>query len=619
MKHLHHSKTAFRDPLSRWYLGVFTLAVLSLTYALYYYLQQQTWDNFNFGVSQLAEEMLDEVMDLRDDLDLEDFENIVWTDSLREKFKSGIELELVDESYDNKLEDAGYVRLSNLISAELIYQSEEIAEQQIRFFDPSDNIWGYRTFSGRSENGDSLKGIGYVGIRTTKLYFIGIIPPADHFLSNREARLPYEQAIYEITESFDRVADSLFLEGTAELAELMQNLSSWVYVYIYNDDRLLWSTMPVTKKELYIPQLADQPDLKGMFAENLSKEYLFDLYDKDGNNYRQFTLLHDIVPNYLYRVDLAIRTDSIQNRLNYLALYFFLGALTLVLIVWGGGRILLRRALKPVDEIIASVNEITTSNFEKRLPLKGSDNEITRLVVTFNKLLDRLAESFVMQKAFIADASHELRTPLSIMLSDLETAAKNIDKRSPARISINNFIGEIERMARIVDDLNLLSKQDSGQIQIYKKPVRLDDVLLNTVSRCQILAGEKNIKLVIEDAEITEYTGDEELLIRALSNLVHNAIKYADEKSTVAINLYLRDGWACLSVSDAGAGIAAEHQEKIFDRFYRVDSSRSRETGGSGLGLAITKWICEIHGGTISVSSEPGKGSVFTMDLPLNV
>ena len=618
MKSRHKSKNAFHDSLSRWYLGVFTLAVLSLTYALYYYLQQQTWDSFNYGVSQLAEEMLDEVMDLRDDLDLDDFETIVWTDSLRKHFKSGIELELIDESYDNKLEDVGYVRLSNIISGDLIYQSPEIPEKQIRFFDPRDDLWGYRTFSRRLENGDSLRGIGYVGTRTTKQYFIGIIPSAEHSLTGREERLPYEQAIYEITESFDRVADSLFLEDTSALNKLMTRLSCWAYVYIYNDHQLLWSSRPVTKKALYIPQLAGRPELMGISAEDFSKEYLYDLHDKEGNNYRQFTFLHDIVPTYLYRVDLAIRTDSIQNRLNFLALCFFLGALTLILIVWSGGRILLQRALKPVDEIIAAVNEITTSNFEKRLPLKGSDNEITRLVVTFNKLLDRLAESFVMQKAFIADASHELRTPLSIMLSDLETAMKSIDKQSPARSFVKNFIGEVKRMARIVDDLNLLSKQDSGQIQVYKKPVRLDDILLTTVSRCQVLAAEKNINLVIDKAEVTEFQGDEELLIRALSNLVHNAIKYTDENSTVAIGLYQQDGDACLSVADTGAGIAPEHLEKVFDRFFRADSSRSRETGGSGLGLAITKWICEIHGGTISVSSEPAKGSVFTMQLPLN-
>jgi heavy metal sensor kinase len=305
--------------------------------------------------------------------------------------------------------------------------------------------------------------------------------------------------------------------------------------------------------------------------------------------------------------------------LKFIALIFTLGALILIGIVWAGGFILMRRALQPVDEIIRSVNEITSTNLDKRLPIPKLENEIMRLVRTFNELLDRLAKSFRMQKTFIADASHELRTPLSIMLSDIETALKNLENPAKTKETLNNSVLEIERMARIVDDLHLLARNDLGQINVNKKDIRLDDVLMATVSRCQVLASKKKIKIEINRIDIIEYYGDEELLIRAFSNLIYNAIKYSDENAKVELNLYKKESLAYFSVIDQGLGIPEKDVAKIFDRFYRVDSSRSRETGGSGLGLSIAKWICEIHSGTIKVFSKMGKGSTFTIELPIKM
>jgi heavy metal sensor kinase len=316
-------------------------------------------------------------------------------------------------------------------------------------------------------------------------------------------------------------------------------------------------------------------------------------------------------------MDLAFPTNSIRSELNILLFIFILGSSLIIGIVWAGGFILKRKALKPVDDIILSVNEITSTNLDKRLPIPNLENEIMRLVWTFNELLDRLAKSFRMQKAFIADSSHELRTPLSIILSDIETALKNLQNTHKIKESLNNAVTEIERMARIVDDLHLLAMSDSGKMNINKQQIRLDDVLMATVSRCQVLASKREILLNINEMDIVEYYGDEELLIRALSNLVYNAINYSNVKTKVEINLFKKEKSANFSVSDHGVGISKNNQMKIFDRFYRVDSSRSRETGGSGLGLAIAKWICEIHGGKIRVVSAPDKGSTFTIELPL--
>jgi signal transduction histidine kinase len=222
-----------------------------------------------------------------------------------------------------------------------------------------------------------------------------------------------------------------------------------------------------------------------------------------------------------------------------------------------------------------------------------------------------------MQKAFIADASHELRTPLSIIVSDVETALKNSEDGPLVNKSLKSTLIEIERMARIVDDLHLLAMTDSGQIKVNKKQVRLDDILMATISRCQVLASKKKIKLIITEIEVIEFTGDEELLVRALSNVVYNAIKYSDENTDVELSLFREDHSAVFAVSDHGIGISKEYQSKIFDRFYRIDSSRSRETGGSGLGLAISRWIIEMHHGLLTVRSKPKEGSTFSIKFPL--
>ena len=460
--------------------------------------------------------------------------------------------------------------------------------------------------------------MGYSGVRITKNYFVGLVLNSSEYLQDKYKSQQTAVAIYEIAEAIDRQADSLYLEDKDRLIKMIQDLNAWVYIYIYEEDRILWSTQDITKSDIYIPYHEYDTEIIVMPREILPKEYFYNIFDDQGRNYRQYTLIYDLMPTYLYKMDLAVPTHYISQNLSYLALFFTLGALLLITIVWTGGYFLIRRALRPVDEIIRSVNEITSKNLDKRLPLQNLENELTWLVQTFNELLDRLGRSFQMQKTFIADASHELRTPLSIIMSDIETALKTLDNGTEARNILNNSVLEIDRMARIVDDLYLLAKTDSGRLSVNKQAIRLDDVLMATVSRCQALASKKNIKLNIDNVDIIEYHGDEELLIRALTNLTYNAIKYSDEDSEVGLLLFVKEKVARFSVRDQGIGIAKEYQSKIFDRFYRVDSSRSRETGGSGLGLAIAKWICDMHAGKISVVSEPEQGSTFSIDLPMN-
>jgi signal transduction histidine kinase len=233
-------------------------------------------------------------------------------------------------------------------------------------------------------------------------------------------------------------------------------------------------------------------------------------------------------------------------------------------------------------------------------------------------LLDRLARAFIAHRGFIADASHELKTPLAILMSEIESCMKQVERPAEVQRYLTMASAEVERMAHIVDDLDLLANSDSGQYGVRKTWVRLDEVLMKTLSRCQLLAEKDDIRLTVTELSDIEIEGDEDLLVRALSNLISNATKFSHPSGVVRIALLKNELYALYRVQDDGIGIPAESLPKIFERFYRVDNSRSRATGGSGLGLAIVKWIAELHHGEITAASQLGQGSTFTLKLRLS-
>lgn len=549
--------------------------------------------------------MLEEIENFREGMNVAAGDSVHWTAEKLENIANELEQEMIDETMDNQLTDVGYVQLQNLVSGRVIYRSPEITQRQIKFQEIPRQYQGYWPFEIQVSQKVSFNGIGYMGIRINKHYFVGVVAQEvnPHLDPARSRQL--KNLAHEIVQSISRKADVLYLRNQRQLQANLTRSCAWAYVGICEDDTLIWLSKPIKKSDIYMPELLN------------NKEYYETITDNQNQKFRQYTLIYDEYPDYLYQFDLAIPTQSVQQSLTLLAFFLFFGATLLVGIIWGGGHLLTRRTLQPVDDIIQSVNDITTKNLEKRLPVPKLANEIVRLVHTFNQLLDRLATSFNMQKAFIADASHELRTPLGILMSDIETALKELKANSPARKSLANAVVEIDHMARIVDDLHWLARSDAGQVPVNIDNIRLDEVLMATLSRCQVLARQQHIKLLIENMDIIEFKGDEELLIRALSNLVNNAIKYSHPGGTVRLTLVKNSTTTYFVVQDDGIGIPPQSIPKIFDRFYRVDDSRARATGGSGLGLAIAKWICEVHGGTIKVTSKENSGSTFTIELPI--
>ncbi|MCK4362364.1 MAG: HAMP domain-containing histidine kinase [Dehalococcoidia bacterium] len=310
-----------------------------------------------------------------------------------------------------------------------------------------------------------------------------------------------------------------------------------------------------------------------------------------------------------------VRQIRIENQ-ELLRNYSLIGLAGLVLFGAGGGYFLSRRMLKPVDRVSSLASRISSTNLKERINYQGPDDEMTRLANTFDDMLGRLESAFESQKQFIQDASHELRTPIAIAQTNIEVA--EMEGKATARDYkrlMEVLKMSLERMNRLSDNLLLLSEGDQSQMKwsVVDMAALLDEVAAEAGAKATGASVNLELEPILEEMLVM---GDALRLKQALINLVDNAIKYNQTGGTVKISARAEGSQLVLQVQDSGIGISAADQQRIFDRFYRVDKSRSRSQGGSGLGLAIVKKIVEDHSGTISVESTPGQGSTFRMSLP---
>jgi len=291
------------------------------------------------------------------------------------------------------------------------------------------------------------------------------------------------------------------------------------------------------------------------------------------------------------------------------------GGLGLAAVTVLGSSLLVRRGLRPLEEMARVAEGITARRFERRLHLRHPPAEIARLARTFDAMLDRLHDAFAAQRRFVADAAHELRTPLMTIRGRSDVLLLDPALDGPARAGVTLMRDEAARMGRLVANLLLLARGDEGRA-IDRRPVELDALLLEVAQHAHTRARGVTVTIGHEDQAVV--WGDADLLKQLALNLVDNALTYTPAGGHVELSLFVADGWARLSVRDTGPGIAAADLGRIFERFYRVDLARSRHTGGAGLGLAIARWIAEAHGGRIEVDSALGRGSTFTLVVPLS-
>ena len=335
-------------------------------------------------------------------------------------------------------------------------------------------------------------------------------------------------------------------------------------------------------------------------------------------------------------VQVASSLEDVEDALNTLLLILTITVPSVLIMASVGGQFLAHKALKPVDQITQTARMITSQNLNQRIPPPKVKDEISRLVETFNDMITRLDQSFCQIKQFSSDASHELKTPLTILRGEVEVTLRKERTFPEYQQILRSNLEEIDRMTQIVEHLLLLSRADNGEIQLTPKEINLSEIVREIVPQAHILAKSKNLHIHTLLPEDQIYILGDRLRIRELFlNLLENAVKYTEEGGKITIHLAKNHtpstgkdngnglepgkmGLAEITVTDTGIGIAKQDQERIFDRFFRVDKARSREQGGSGLGLSICKWIVDAHRGKISVESELGKGSSFIVLLPLH-
>ncbi len=298
-----------------------------------------------------------------------------------------------------------------------------------------------------------------------------------------------------------------------------------------------------------------------------------------------------------------------------LAILLLLGPLALGCTL-GSGYVLARQALAPVEKMAAAADEITATRLDRRLEVPNHDDELGRLARTLNGMISRLERSFEEVRRFTADAAHELRTPLAILRNEAEVALRIPRDSEQYRDCLENMLEEIDHLSRLSDVLLFLFREDAGLGAQNGAVLDLEAIVREVADDIRVVASEQKQELIVDAALPCYVLGNAEQIRRLLLNLLDNALKFTPAGGRIGIRLEKPKGEVKVVVSDRGIGIAAEHLPRIFDRFYRVDSARSRRTGGDGLGLAICKSIAEAHQGTIEVTSQPGTGTQVTLTLP---
>jgi heavy metal sensor kinase len=319
--------------------------------------------------------------------------------------------------------------------------------------------------------------------------------------------------------------------------------------------------------------------------------------------------------NGTFIVEVGSLYSPIEAVLGGLMMTFAVGMPLIVAIAIGGGYLLTRRAMRNVDEITGQAEHISSNNLSERLPAFQTGDELERLTIALNRMMERLDDAFQHIKRFSADVSHELRTPLTIIRGELEAAVQHEHLTPELLDLVGSALEETERLRTIVEQLLVVSRLDAGDAQMEKVPLDLGQLATSTAEQMLLLAEEKSITVRCDAQSGVEVEGDPSRLKQVVVNLLDNAIRYTGEGGSISVSAAKQDGWATLTVTDNGAGIPPEALPHVFERFYRADKARSRYSGGSGLGLAIVKAICTAHRGDVEITSTEGVGTTVTIRL----
>lgn len=332
----------------------------------------------------------------------------------------------------------------------------------------------------------------------------------------------------------------------------------------------------------------------------------------------RFTLQKLEANGRVYIATMGAPTEDVVKTLDLFRSYLLAFAPMLFLVAAGGGYWLSRRALSPVDAIVRTARDISGANLNSRLQKLDTGDELQRLSDTLNEMLARIETAFLRVTEFTADASHELRTPVSLIRTEAELALRRSRGEIEYKESLRHILLEAERTTALIEQLLAMARADSGRETLHMQPVDLRETLQGVAQSWRQVADIRNLQFSAKIGEHDSFViGDNAALRRVVDILLDNAFKYTTSPGSVELLLEQKAEHLVITVRDSGVGIAEEDQNKIFERFYRVDKARSREQGGAGLGLAIAQWIISQHRGSITVESRLGQGSVFHVELPM--
>jgi heavy metal sensor kinase len=315
-------------------------------------------------------------------------------------------------------------------------------------------------------------------------------------------------------------------------------------------------------------------------------------------------------------IRLAYSSAPIEHGVLQFIVLLLLAVPPALLLAGVAGYRMARKALEPLDKMALRAQTITASDLDQRLPVDNPNDELGRMARVLNDLLQRLQNSFEMLKRFTADASHELRTPLSSIRSVGEVGLQRQHTAEEYRDTIGSMLEEVTRLTEMVDGLLSISRADAGQVVLNRTTFGALGLTREVVALLGLLAEEKGQHIQIEGDADLSVNADRALLHHGLANILQNAIKHGPGASRISILVAGVGNYVDISVEDRGETIPEHLREKIFERFFRIDASRSRQAGGSGLGLAIAKWAIEVNGGSVSLQPGQDGGNLFLVRIP---
>ena len=390
--------------------------------------------------------------------------------------------------------------------------------------------------------------------------------------------------------------------GVADLSDL-ERFDQGVNILVYSSDgNLIFGRYPT-----------GFPEKTGLTDQSLQT------ISADGNNWYTYDYLVKSTKHESVIVRGIASIDAVGETINTITLSTILIFPILLLLATIGGYRITKIAFRPVKKITFAAAKINVGDdLSKRIGLTDSSDEISELAETFDAMFDRLQKSFERERQFTADASHEMRTPTAVIMSQSEYALSKLENKEEVQESLNIILRQSQKMAKMISHLLLLSHTKNYESKLTFEEFDFSELAEMVVAEMNLTAKSEEIELISEVQPDLQIRADHELMIRLLINLISNGIKYGEKGGFVKLSISKINNQLVGSVSDNGIGIAEENLDKIWDRFYQVNPSRTADNSDSmGFGLSMVKWIVESHNGTINVQSVLGEGTTFLFRIPL--